>query len=541
MKLLLPFLFAILAFPAHAGDDIDSLVSRLDVALHYKTEYAKRKMHLIDSIQTAEFATVEKNRQLYFQYKKFQLDSAIKYVLLNLRQFRSRPQTAEHIEAEIWLAGLYSSSGKPIESQQLLNSVHRSTIPVRLLPLYYETQLRFYEQYAANAPDNNYNAQITTYRDSLLAVLPAGSADQQLAHAERAIQLGQYEQARQSLLKLLPGLTMNDGHYAMTTYLLGTVHQRMGDREAQRRYFALSATADIMNAVKDNASLRQLSLIYLDDGDIDRSYAYMKAAIDDAIFANVHFRTINTSGFFSLINTLYLEKEASRKKQLQAYLLIISLLTFSLMVAIIYVYVQMRRLSRIRKELVVASGKLSSLNEQITKANTELKTSNSQLIESNRIKEEYIAHFFDLCSTYINKLENYRKTLNKKATGKQLNELVEMLRSTTVVENELEELYQNFDSIFLNLYPGFVSDFNALLLKEERIILKPGELLNTELRIFALIRLGITDSVKIAAFLRYSLSTIYNYRTRVRNKAAISRDEFEKRVMTIGTIASNAV
>lgn len=112
-----------------------------------------------------------------------------------------------------------------------------------------------------------------------------------------------------------------------------------------------------------------------------------------------------------------------------------------------------------------------------------------------------------------------------------------MLRSTTLVENELEELYANFDTIFLNLYPDFVKEFNSLLASDEQIVLKPSELLTTELRIFALVRLGITDSVKIASFLRYSLSTIYNYRTRARSKAGVSRDEFEKRVMRIGNTA----
>ncbi len=174
----------------------------------------------------------------------------------------------------------------------------------------------------------------------------------------------------------------------------------------------------------------------------------------------------------------------------------------------------------------------------MSEANKQLNEKNAQLSEANLIKEEYIAHFFDLCSAYISKLENYRKALNKKANDRQLEELFRMLKSTTLVENELEELYSNFDTIFINLYPTFVAEFNALLIDEERVTPKPGEVLNTELRIFALIRLGITDSVKIAAFLRYSLSTIYNYRTKARNKAAVSRDEFEKMVMRIGSYPS---
>lgn len=229
-------------------------------------------------------------------------------------------------------------------------------------------------------------------------------------------------------------------------------------------------------------------------------------------------------------------KEYKQKSELKRFLIFTSILVLCLVVAVIYVYKQMKRVSRIRKELYRANVKLIDMNEDMTNTNSQLNDVNLQLSEANHIKEEYIAHFFDLCSTYVGKLEDYRKSLNKKAANNQLDELFKMLKSTTIVDNELEELYKQFDNIFLNLYPGFVEGFNSLLIKEEQVQLKPGELLNTELRIFALIRLGITDSVKIAGFLRYSLSTIYNYRTKARNKAAVSRDEFENQVMKIGII-----
>ena len=131
-------------------------------------------------------------------------------------------------------------------------------------------------------------------------------------------------------------------------------------------------------------------------------------------------------------------------------------------------------------------------------------------------------------------MEDYRKTLYKLGINRQYEELIKILKSTTVVDNELDELYTHFDSIFLSLYPTFVTDFNSLLAENEQIVLKSGDLLNKELRIYALLRLGITDNVKIAGFLRCSMSTIYNYRTKMRNKAAIDRDEFEDMVMKIG-------
>lgn len=136
---------------------------------------------------------------------------------------------------------------------------------------------------------------------------------------------------------------------------------------------------------------------------------------------------------------------------------------------------------------------------------------------------------------YIDKMDDYRKSLKKLAQDRKFDELNRRLNRPRCSRIEQDELYKNFDAIFLNLYPSFVEDFNALLTEDERIVLKQEDLLNKELRIYALLRLGITDSVKIASFLRCSLSTVYNYRTKVRNKAAISREEFEKMVMKIGT------
>ncbi|HWD90393.1 MAG TPA: DUF6377 domain-containing protein [Mucilaginibacter sp.] len=186
--------------------------------------------------------------------------------------------------------------------------------------------------------------------------------------------------------------------------------------------------------------------------------------------------------------------------------------------------------------MIIRTQQLADLNNEITNSNSRLKDANIQLKEANKIKETYIANFFDLCSSYIDKLENFRKLISKKASDKNLEGLQRMLRSTNIVDSEAEELYKIFDNIFLSLYPTFVIEFNLLLGQKDRISLKHGELLNTELRIYALVRLGITDSNQIASFLRYSVSTIYNYRTSARNKATVSRDSFEEKVMRIGLI-----
>ena len=150
------------------------------------------------------------------------------------------------------------------------------------------------------------------------------------------------------------------------------------------------------------------------------------------------------------------------------------------------------------------------------------------------MKEEYIGRFLSLCSQYIDKLDDYRKMVNRKMKNKELDELFRMTKSTELKEKEIEELCQNFDSVFLHLFPNFIDDFNALLLPDMQVHPKEENRLSTDLRIFALIRLGIDDSSKIAEFLHYSVNTIYNYRARIKNGAVGNREAFERKVKELG-------
>jgi hypothetical protein len=539
---LLFLLLVLLGNPVHASDSTDTILDKLNDALRNKQRYVQLKEERILNFKKIKSEDLTKeqeynyNKTLYTEYQKFNSDSAIFYVKKNLKIAEELQNKDLANLAQIQLVTLYSSSGKYRESEALIKSIDKKTLSKALLPNYYVAYREFFEHYAANSYSIQYMQQIQKYRDSLLMVLDPNSLNYKI----NKIQQGMYLKmgtAQKQLKALLENTKEDNPQYAMITYLLGSIYEKSHQLELRKKYYALSATADLKNANKDNASLQELALVFYEIGDVDMAYKLTQSAIEDALYCNVQFRTLLMSEVYSIINTVYLEREAKRKTELQLYLLCISLLSAFLIVAVIYVYKQMKKVSRIRGELFETSQKLAELNKDITETNNQLQERNAQLSESNHIKEEYIAHFFSLCSAYINKLENYRIILNKKATAKQFDEIYRMLKSTTLVDNELEELYKNFDIIFLNLYPTFVKDFNDLLIKEEQIVLKQGELLNTELRIFALIRLGITDSVKIAAFLRYSLSTIYNYRTRARNKAAVSRNDFEEMVIKIGLIS----
>lgn len=540
---LLFFFVSVLTCSAYSQTPNDSVFAKLISTIQNKEQYVRQKEERITafkksvSVPLSPLQEYRYNAGLYKEYQKFKLDSAAYYVKKNLAIAESLNETDLTDAARLQLAGLYSSSGLFRESEEILKSIDKKRLPKQLWADYYDTYIRFFEHYSTNSYNDSYLQQISAFRDSLLNVLDTFSVKYQVSRAEKYIAENQPDSAEKDLLNLIRSVKEDNPEYAMIAYLLGNIYVGKQKRELERQFFALSAIADLKNAIKDNASILHLATVFYESGDVDKAYLFTKSAIEDAIFCKVQFRTRQMSELYSIINSAYLDKEEKRKSQLQLYLILISILSIFLVVSILYVYKQMKSVSRIKEQLSRANEKLVELNNDITQTNDRLKESNVRLSDSNLIKEEYIAHFFDLCSTYINKLEDYRKSLNKKATGNRLDELFKMLKSTTVVDNEVDELYRTFDNIFLNLYPTFIEEFNALLLPDERAVLKQGELLNTELRIFALIRLGITDSVKIAAFLRYSLSTIYNYRTKARNKAAVCRDEFEENVMKIGTMS----
>ena len=292
--------------------------------------------------------------------------------------------------------------------------------------------------------------------------------------------------------------------------------------------------ADMKTAVREYISLRKLAVLLYQEGDIERAYSYVKICMEDAAACNARLRKLEILEIFPIINDAYQQKTEKQQEQMKWALVSISLLSLFLLLAIFYVYKQMKKVAAARREVIDANKRLKELNDELHISNSQLKEANHSIAENSYLKEEYIGRYMDQCSVYLEKMDNYRRSLGKIAATGNVEELYKNIKSSKFIEGELKEFYTNFDNTFLQLFPTFVEDFNALLADDEQISLKAGERMNTELRIFALIRLGITDSVKIAQFLRYSVTTIYNYRTKVRNKAAGDRDLLEQEVMTIG-------
>lgn len=487
------------------------------------------------------------NLKLYNEYKTYISDSAIYYARENTTIAKKLNRPVWTYESQLDLVSLYIVAGMYIEAIDILKSINNKNLPDWLLIKYYDCYKQLYNYYSNNNLYTRiYVEKSKLYRDSLLNVLDKKSNHYKIVYAEKLYDENKLTEARQILQELL-NQTKSDTHEkAVLAYALANIYKKEGSIGLQKHYYAISAICDIKNAIKENASMQALASVLYETGEVERAYDCIKSSMEDAMFCNARLRTYEVSQIFPIIDSAYQENVNKQKSELQLFLILVSILSIFLIMAIIYVYRQMKRVARIRKELYHTNVKLNELNidlqstiNQLNDVNKELSDVNNELSEANQIKEAYIGHFLDLCSTYINKLEKYQNTLNKKAVEKKLDELYKILKSREMIDNELKELYENFDNIFLHLYPNFVEGFNSLLVRDGQFILKPNELLNVELRIFALIRLGITDSSKIASFLHYSANTIYSYRTRVRNKAAVPREEFESMVMKIGIIKKN--
>lgn len=518
--------------------DLLQVQKELDQVMMKRGEFEQIKLERIEGLRDDLFAIgklslkVDILLQLIDEYKKYQIDSAIKYTLELIQVGKALNDDTVFTQGSIFLSSLYSSSGKFIESEQILKDIKRNAVPASLTSEYFKALVEFNSHYGQLSNNEQYFKRSEIYRDSLLSILDSTTIDYKIAIATKYLYNNNSSKRAESiLLNLLEKTNDQQVERALIAYLLGVFYKNENDLDKQLIYFARSAIVDVKNVVKDNASLQSLSLSYYEEGDIDKAFLFIQEAINDADFSNVRYRTLENTGFYSIINSSFQKKESDQKRALLVNLSIISVLTILLMVAFFILYLQLKKVKAMRTDLKVANLGLKELNEKLLGLNLELS-------ESNHIKEEYIAQFFDICSNYINKLDDYRRFILRKFATKEYEDVNKLLKSQDFIKNELDDLYRNFDVIFLNLYPSFIQDFNNLLRAEEQINLKPDELLNTELRVFALIRLGITDSAKIAGFLRYSLRTVYNYRVKVRNKVEGSKDEFEEKVRVIGDLRS---
>lgn len=525
----------------YADIPLEQLVDSLNVVLDNKQVYVEKKEQKIQAIkqllQESNISILQEydlNDRLYLEYKKFNVDSAMHYQQRNIEIALALGKHEDELTGNLNLSILYSMCGKYREAEDILKSISIPENLKHLYPYYYEAYRCYWEYYAISTSNNQYAARYEQiYSDSILAT---ASPDSYLYKIHYAGSLSKTDpkKAQQILLALLATEELGSPEYAIVTCYLAGLYGNMGILKKEKEYYLLSTIADLQNATRENFSIQCLANIAYKEKNIDLAYKYTQSSIDDAMASNIHFRAAQMYHFYSVINTSYKIKAAKVKSNLLAYLAVACFLAVLLVLLLVIIYYQMRKTVRMKEALSKSHKKLKELNETLNEMNQELNKHNDSLMELNEVKEKYIAQFFELCSEYIDKMEIYQTEIYKLTINRHYEALLKRLKSTTFIDKELDSLYMHFDSIFLSLYPNFPDKFNALLEEKERVFPKSGHLLNKELRIYALLRLGVTDSAKIAGFLRCSMSTIYNYRTKLWNKALGNRDEFEEKVLQIG-------
>lgn len=527
LYLLLALLSFSSALRAEINDSARIVLKELDGVIQQKDKYALSKEAELDELRTRlKYARNDRQRyelcdKLFSSYLHYQADSALAYVerKQELLPLLNEPLLEQEViinRAEVMgVMGMYSWA------EVLLSKINSKDLSPELLGYYYRTQRANYGWFADYLVNKElkgiYQEKTHVYRDSILLTITPG-IDRDIVEAEKLMLEGQVDKSLEILNRLLEG-NPDLRQQAYINYTLAEGYGRKGDIDSQIYRLALTAIADLKFGTREYASLQKLAYLLYDKGDVDRAYKYLNCSMDDAVACNARLRFSEVTEFFPIVDKTYKLKEERSRMISNILLMCVSFLSLALIGGVFWLYRWNKKLSLMRRNL-------SMTNDQ-------LRLVNKELAQTGKVKEAYIAHYLDRCVAYLDKLESYRRSLAKLAMASRIDDLFKAIKSEQFIKDERKEFYHNFDKTFLELFPRFIESFNGLLVEEGRISPKSNELLTTELRIFALIRLGVTDSNAIAHFLGYSLATVYNYRSRMKNRAKGDKEAFEQDVMNL--------
>lgn len=543
-KFILIFVLLVSIFPISASkfnitpQTKDSLFNVLDEVIKQKNKYASQKLEHINHLKDQEaLAESDEARfhylgELFEEYKNFQMDSAL--VIADKRvDMANKIGSAELLFfSEMDFVNIMIVTGMYKEALDMLNKQDRSKFTnneqyASLYHLYHSLYIAMTDYAFFQKEKEYYREQEYKYKDSILSILPVDNVGHKLVMISKLNIEKKYDESYQLAQQTYCENIKNYHLIGMLCHNIADIYVGQNNNEYAEYFLILSSINDLRSGIREYLSLPELAIRVYNDGNVDRAYKYMKCSLEDAILCQARLRTLQMSKTIPIINSAYDAKVKQEHQRLIIVIIITIISIIGLIISIIYIYKKL-------KELAVARKKLRIFNEELKQVNENLKVLNIELSESNYIKEEYIGYVFSICSLYLDKIDNLRKKINRKIKGGQIDELLKQTNSTSFMHDELKDFYKTFDSIFLNLYPNFISDFNSLLQDGKQIIPKDGELLTPEMRIYAIIRLGINDSIKIASFLHYSPQTIYNYRLKVRNKSKMPKEDLYKAIMSIG-------
>jgi len=535
---------------AASQKDLAEYCRQIDEAIAHSQDYVAAHEQKIGearralALETTPMGKYQQNFRLFELYKPFVSDSAMFFLRQCIMLADGIGDRSSAVKCRSLLAIRCSNIGLYDEALNILDSIRPAGIDTLSLGTYYEAYNNVYNELSyytrLDYMHQFYNEKALHYEQLMLATLPTTSESCFLRREQHAQAEGRLDEALRINDEWMNTVEKGSHPYALVALYRYIEYKLQGDSAEMIHWLVESVLADIRNAAMDQGSMWELANELMLQGEIDKASSYISFTSDCANRYGSRQRNWQIAPLLTTIAKNYKAQSERNTAQLRMALILISVLALLLLGMLFFLHRRNRQLDAARQalkesndELATANKQLADQTQELSTLNAQLSTLNSQLSESNRVKEEYIGRFMSLCSQYIDKLDNYRKMVNKKMKNKELEELFRISKSTELKEKELEELFLNFDSVFLHLFPNFVNDFNGLLQPEVRIQPKEENRLTTEIRIFALIRLGIEDSSKIAEFLHYSVNTIYNYRARIKNGAIGNREQFERQIKTL--------
>lgn len=514
------------------GPETKSLLQELDLAIENKDDYhtalRQHLQQLKDSLPKASATRqIELCKAIFDLYSRFQTDSALTYLnrLESIPGNKADPTIPDFVKISrariLAVLGLYGDAIK------LLEQVPTDQLDPDMRLYYYNICRSTYGWMADYAIVAEVQEELkhttSSYRDSIINLSPKG-INRNIVLADKALINNDPETAlRLSQADLQKADTLQSIYIYIN---MAAAYGFLKNEEMRVACLARAALADIKAGTTEYMALQMLALVMYEYGNTERAYSYLLCSMEDASFCKARLRAIEVSNIFPIIDKAYKQTLKEQRHIEHIFLYILVVLAILLIASVCYQWRVMRKLKTTRKELAQA-------NEALQKAVVSMQTTNENLQLADKVKEEYIARYLNRCRDYLDTLEEYRRDLLKLAKARQNEELLRQLKSESFMSEEKQRFYRDFDEAFLRLFPHFIDRFNELLQPEARIYPKHEEMLTTELRIFALIRLGVQDSTNIAHFLNYSLATIYNYRSKIRNRSIVPKNEFEKLVMSI--------
>ncbi len=544
--------YHLLACHAQTKQSVDSLLLCIDKEIDRSSVYVGKRERRISKLrQELASATTDAERYriafcLYEQYVPLVNDSAI-YFLNHCVAVASRMKGQESnlCKCKALIAIRHSSTGMYVEAFKALRGIDTAHVSSYAKGVYFQAythlygEMAYYNHIAATA--QQYWDMQARYRTLMYANLPSTDNAVFQYRQHETLNPKQWRESLRINDEWMRHVDEGSYTYALVTLYRYLAYKHGNDSTRMMYWLAQSVLTDIRNGVLDQGSMWEMANQLMVVNNVDRAYRYISYTSNCATRFGSRQRLAQIAPLLADLARMYKAENDRYNRQQAMALSVISVLAVALLIGFFYVVRQRHKLAVARDELASSNRqlqelnvKLESLNGQLSAANVRLSTVNKELSDANRVKEEYVGQFMRLCSDYINKIEALRKKVNNKIKTKQYAEIYEMTRPQGDKE-ELETFYTNFDSAFLHLFPHFFESFNALLRPEERIEQPRKDCLTTPVRIFALIRLGITDSSKIAEFLHYSVNTIYNYRAHIKKGALNDKETFEDDIRKIGT------